>query len=128
MDALTATLLLVCNKIRVSGYEAHAMCMSESEKFSKFQIEEIQIINLHHAFKILLISSLNGQLSLNILKMNQRSQFNLLNSVFSVESQPQNPDFKSNPENCHPCKCQLEMMYYSLTFVCYLDEETKSFM
>ena len=26
-------------------------------------------------------------------------------TYFSMESQPQNPEFKNNPENFHPCKC-----------------------
>ena len=25
------------------------------------------------------------------------------NSAFSMESQPQNPEFRNNPENFHPC-------------------------
>ena len=44
---------------------------------------------------------------LDKLKMNQRSYYNLLNSAFwgwlSMESQPQNPEFRINPENLHPC-------------------------
>ena len=55
---------------------------------------------------MLIISSLNGQLSTEELKINQRSYWNLPNSVFlgwlSVESQPQNPEFRNNPENFHP--------------------------
>ena len=53
------------------------------------------------------ISSLNGQLSLDRLKINQRSYYELPNSAvwgwLSVESQPQNPEFRNNPENIHPC-------------------------
>ena len=39
--------------------------------------------------------------------INQRSCYDLPNSAFwgwhSVESQPQNPEFRNNPENFHPC-------------------------
>ena len=39
--------------------------------------------------------------------INQRTYYNLPNSVFwcwlSMESQPQNPEFRNNPENFHPC-------------------------
>ena len=27
------------------------------------------------------------------------------NGAFAVESQPQNPEFRNNPENFHPCSC-----------------------
>ena len=44
--------------------------------------------------------SLNGQLSLDRQKINQRSDYDLPNSAFwgwlSVESQPQNPEFRNN--------------------------------
>ena len=44
---------------------------------------------------------------LDNLKINQRSYYNLPNSAFwgwlSIESQPQNPEFKNNPESFHPC-------------------------
>ena len=43
---------------------------------------------------------------LDNLKINQRSYYNLPNSAFwgwlSMESQPQNPEFRINPENVHP--------------------------
>ena len=55
---------------------------------------------------LLRISSLNGLLSLNKLNINQRSYYNLPNSAFwgwlSVESQPQNPEFRNNLENFQP--------------------------
>ena len=45
------------------------------------------------------------KMSLDRLKANQRSFYDLPNSAFlgwlSVESQPQNPDFRNNPENSH---------------------------
>ena len=41
------------------------------------------------------------------LTINQRTYYNLPNSGFwgwlSVKSQPQNPEFRNNPENFHPC-------------------------
>ena len=41
------------------------------------------------------------------LKINQSSYYNLPNSAFggglSTESQPQNPEFRINPENFHRC-------------------------
>ena len=44
---------------------------------------------------------------LDILKINQESYYNLPNSAFtgllSMESQPQNPEFRNNPESFHPC-------------------------
>ena len=45
-------------------------------------------------------------MSLDNLKINQRSYYNLPNLAFwgwlSMESQPQNPEFRINPENFHP--------------------------
>ena len=45
---------------------------------------------------------------LDNLKTNQGSYYNLLNSAFwgwlSMESQPQNPEFRINPENIHQCE------------------------
>ena len=44
-------------------------------------------------------------LCLDNLKINQRSYYNLINSAIwgwlSMESQPQNPEFRINPENFH---------------------------
>ena len=60
---------------------------------------------MQYVHKIFTISSLNGQLSLDRLKINQKSYYNLLYSAFwglSTESQPQNPKFRNNPENIHP--------------------------
>ena len=54
-----------------------------------------------------IISSLNDWLCSDNLKTNQRNYSNLPNSAFwgwlSVESQPQKPEFRINPENFHPC-------------------------
>ena len=52
--------------------------------------------------------NLNGQLSQSELKINQRNYHYLPNSAFwgwlSIESQPQNPEFRNNPENVHRYK------------------------
>ena len=52
-------------------------------------------------------------MSLDRLKINQRSYYGLLNSAFwgwlSVESQPQNPEFRNNRENFHPCNSSAEI-------------------
>ena len=50
---------------------------------------------------------LKWSMSLDKLKLNQRSHKNLFNSGFwgwlSMESQPQNPEFRINPKNFYPC-------------------------
>ena len=55
-----------------------------------------------------MISSLNDYLCLDILKTSQRTYYNLPNAAFwdwlSIESKPQNPEFRINPENFHPWK------------------------
>ena len=80
--------------------------MFESSNFNNPELSKFKSKNLLYACKVLIISSLNGQLSTEELKINQRSYLNLPNSVFlgwlSVESQPQNPEFRNNPENFHP--------------------------
>ena len=53
-----------------------------------------------YAYKVLTISRLNGKLPKDELKINHRSYLNLSNSV---ESQPQNPEIRNNPENFYPC-------------------------
>ena len=51
----------------------------------------------------MIISSLNGYLCLDYLKTSQKCYYYLPNSAFwgwlSMESQPQNPEFKINSEN-----------------------------
>ena len=53
-------------------------------------------------------SKFNGQIALDKLKLNQKSYYNLQNSAFwgwlSMESQPQNPEFKNNPEYFLPMR------------------------
>ena len=48
------------------------------------------------------------------VKTNQRGYYNLLNSAFwgwlSMESQPQNPEFRINPENFHPCIQRIKIL------------------
>ena len=44
-------------------------------------------------------------------QINEAKYYNLLNSVFrgkfSMESQPQNTEFRNNPENFHPIRAAL---------------------
>ena len=71
------------------------------------ELLKLQSLTLLYAYLIFTISSFNGQLSLDRLKINQRSYYDLPNSAFwgglSVESQPENPEFRNNPENFHQC-------------------------
>ena len=81
--------------------------MGESSKFPKSWTFVNQILKHAVCLQISTISSLNDQLSLDKRKLNQRFHKNLPNSRFwgclSVESQPQNLEFRNNPENFHPC-------------------------
>ena len=81
--------------------------MDESLKFQKSWTFEIQLLKLQYAFKIFNISSLNAYLSFDQLYIYQKNYYILPNSAFwgwlSMESQPQNPEFRNNPENFHPC-------------------------
>ena len=74
--------------------------------FPNPELKKLDSKNLQYAYKTSTISVLNSQLSLDDLKINQRSL--KPNSAFlgslSMESQPQNPEFRNNPENFHPCK------------------------
>ena len=79
------------NAILTKGADKY---MGENSKFQKSWTLEIQISKLF---------SLTGQLSLEKLKIiNERCYYNLLNSAFwgwlSIESQPQNLEFRNNPE------------------------------
>ena len=67
-----------------------------------------------YAFKVLTISSLNGQLPKDELKINcEAIKFCLIQHFEadflcgSVESQPQNLECRNNSENLHPCLHQL---------------------
>ena len=75
----------------------------------KFKISKIlNFRNSNLKNLIFTISSLTGWMSFDRLKIHQRSYCELPNSGFwgrlSVESQPQNPEFRNNPENFHQCK------------------------
>ena len=76
--------------------------MGESWKFQKSFNFEIQI--LKHALCLQRIHNFKFKWSLPLdeLKIHQRSYQNLPNSAF-WESQPQNPEFRNNPDNFHPC-------------------------
>ena len=64
-------------------------------------------------------------MSLDRLIINQRSYYGLLNPAFrgwlSMESHPQNPEFRNYSENFHPCFCNLrqnswaEFIYCTIT-------------
>ena len=56
--------------------------MFESSNFNNPELSKFKSKNLLYACKVLIISSLNGQLSTEELKINQRSYLNLPNSVF----------------------------------------------
>ena len=60
-----------------------------------------------YAYTVLTISSLNGQLSSDRLYINKKTYHNSSNWAFwgwiSMESQPQNTEFRNNPKNLHPC-------------------------
>ena len=79
--------------------------------FENPELQKFKYHNPHYACKISTIFSLDGWLSLEKLKINERCNYNLLNSAFwgwlSTESQPQNPEFRNNPEKFHPCLCSL---------------------
>ena len=81
--------------------------MGESSKFEKSWTFELQSLFLQYAHQIFTIWSLYGQLSLDRPNINQRTCYNLPNSAFwgrlSMEIQPQNPEFRNNPENFHLC-------------------------
>ena len=76
---------------------------SHRSKFQKSWTLEIQIFKPVRCLQKWIISCLNGYLCLDYLKINQRSYYELPNSAFwgwlSMESQPQNPEFRINPEN-----------------------------
>ena len=84
-----------------------AYCMGESSKFSKSWTLEYQNLKLALCLQMIKNSRLNGQIPLyDRLKLNQKSYYYLQNSAFwgwlSLESQPQNPEFRNNSENFHP--------------------------
>ena len=84
--------------------------------FGKFELSKLVV-----CLQIINNFNLNGQLSLDELKINQRS-YNNPNSAFwgwlSMESQPQNPEFRNNPENFHPCIKKI--MKYRNLVICAL--------
>ena len=72
-------------------------------KFEKSWTLENQNLKLAYASIIIKNSKFNGQIPLEKLKLNQKSYYYLQNSAFwdwlSIESQPQKPEFRNNPEN-----------------------------
>ena len=84
----------------------HSNLMGESSKFPKSWTFETPILKLAVCPLNILNFNFNGQLFLDRLYINRKTYYNLPNSGFwgwfSMESQPQNPDFRNNPENFHP--------------------------
>ena len=52
------------------------------QKYRNPELTKFKTFNLQYAFKTVKIPNLNGQISLNKLKINQRSYYNQPNSVF----------------------------------------------
>ena len=112
--------------------QVSALFMGESSKFPKSWTFEIQVLKLVVCLQIINIFKLNGQLSFDELKINQRSYNNLPNSAFwgllSFESQPQNREFRNNPVNFHPCllylfwRCGLNNSKMATMVVAILDK------
>ena len=81
--------------------------MGESSKFPKSWILENQ--NLKLAVCLQNIKNFKLKIPLDKLELSQKIYYYmyLQNSAFwgwlSMESQPQNPEFRNNPENFHPC-------------------------
>ena len=100
-------MLWVLKELPQWGIKTYAN-MGESSKFPKSWTLEIQILKLAGGLQNWMISSLNDWLCSDNLKTNKRRYYyNLPNSAFwgwlSMESQPQNPEFRINPENFNPC-------------------------
>ena len=95
----------------IEQFDQDTYLMGESSKFPKSWTLEKQIFKLAGCLQKSISSHLNGELCLDNMKINQRSYNNLPNSAFwgwlSMESQPQNPEFRINPENFHPWYCLL---------------------
>ena len=72
-----------------------------------FLDDQFHTVGKHITKKTHQILRFDCQLSLDKLKINQARYYYRPNSVFrgrlSMESQPQNPEFKNNPENFHLC-------------------------
>ena len=73
------------------------------------KVQNVQILNFEiQIFKPAGCLQMFKWLCLENQKNNQRSYYNLPNSAFwgwlSMESQPQNPEFRINPANFHPCR------------------------
>ena len=82
--------------------------MDESSKFPKSWIFEIQTLKQTVCLQNNNNFTFKWSVVLTHTEIKQRSYYYLLNSGFwgwlSMESQPQNPEFRNNPENFHPWK------------------------
>ena len=45
-----------------------------------------------------------------------------------MESQPQNPEFRNNPENFHPCILKMQFHQNSFTHVLSYDKHNQTFV
>ena len=90
----------------------HQKYLFTGSKFPKSWTFETSILKL--AVCPLNIHNFNftGHLSLDKLYINRKTHYILPNSAFwdwlSMESQLQNPEFRNNPENFHPCLLYLK--------------------
>ena len=99
---LRGPVLVFCQK----GLDKH---IGETSKLPKSWFFETSILKLAAVCPLNIHNfNFNGHLSLDRLYINRKTYFNLPNSAFwgwlSMESKPQNPGFRNNPESFHPCK------------------------
>ena len=80
--------------------------MGESSKSPKSWTLENQNLKLAVCLQNIQNFKYNGQIPSDKGRLNQKNYYNLQNSAFwgwlSMESQPQNPEFRNNPENFRP--------------------------
>ena len=119
MDPDQARLLsgLICVQTVCKGYRQTTLVGKElrtdlthtwvNSKFPKSWTLENQNLKLAVCLQIIKNSKFKGQIPLNKLKLNQKSYYYLQISAFwgwlYVGIQPQNPEFRNNPENFQPC-------------------------
>ena len=86
--------------------------MGESSKFQKSWTFETHILKLAVCLQNINNSSLNGQFN---FRNTERQLNNLTDSGFwgwlSMESQPQDPEFRNSPENFHTCLLHMHPNY-----------------
>ena len=94
--------------------------MGESSKFPKSWTFEIQTLKQTVYLQNNSNFTLKWSVVLTHTEIDQRSYYSLLNSAFwgwlSMESQPQNPEFRNNPENFHPWKSTHMLAHLVVTY------------